>query len=105
MLTLNFHSSSHIAIGTDSEIIVLKKCADKFIEEKRLKGHIEDVNTCSFSMDGKYLVSGGKDKTVRLWDLELSECIKIIGRHETRVINCELSADGKQIISLDEEIY
>lgn len=92
MLTLNFHSSS---VGIFKNL--------RSIPE--LKGHIEDVNTCSFSMDGKYLVSGGKDKTVRLWDLELSECIKIIGRHETRVINCELSADGKQIISLDEEIY
>ena len=96
--------SNHLVIGSLGEIIVLKKCADKFTEEKRLKGHVGYVYSCSFSGDGKYLVSGGEggDRTVRIWDFERGECIKILEGHGDGVIKCKFSADGKQIVSLDE---
>jgi WD40 repeat protein len=34
-----------------------------------LPGHDESVPTCSFSPDGLYLASGGKDQTARIWNL------------------------------------
>ena len=94
--------SNHLVVGTQNEITVFKTCSDKFKEEKRLKGHVGDVNSFSFSVDGKYLVSGGGDGTVRIWDFELGECIKILGRHKSRVISCKFSGDGREVVSLDE---
>mgnify|MGYP000856791752 FL=1 len=96
-------TSNRLAIGTRSEIIVFKKCPGKFIEEKKLKGHVGDINSCAFSVDGKYLVSGGEDRTVRIWDFEIGECIKILEGHNSSVIKCKFSPDGKQIASLDED--
>src|SRR6266566_1878193 len=34
-------------------------------------GHIGSVNSLAWSLDGKYIASGGDDKTVRIWDLNI----------------------------------
>ena len=42
---------------------------------KTLAGHGYDVNAVSFSRDAKLLVSGGGDRTARLWDLATYEMV------------------------------
>jgi hypothetical protein len=37
------------------------------------QGHSNDVWSITFSLDGKHLVSGSKDKTVRIWELLLAQ--------------------------------
>jgi WD40 repeat protein len=37
---------------------------------KTLAGHGYDVNSVAFSRDGKRLVSGGGDRTARIWELD-----------------------------------
>ena len=38
-------------------------------------GHTNWVRTASFSEDATQIVSGGDDKTVRLWDVERKSCL------------------------------
>ena len=47
------------------------------------------------SGDGKRVVSGSEDKTVRVWDVETGECLKVMEGHtKARVRSVALSGDG-----------
>ncbi|KAF2455808.1 hypothetical protein BDY21DRAFT_415945, partial [Lineolata rhizophorae] len=40
-------------------------------------GHTDSVYCCQF--DEKKLITGSRDRTIRIWDMETSRCIKVIG--------------------------
>lgn len=46
-----------------------------------LRGHGGKVFKVIVSKDGKYLLSGGKDKTIKFWDLKTGECLKTFEKH------------------------
>lgn len=53
--------------GTDKNIYVCRISDQKVLN--RLSGHSGAVTTLDFSPDGKSLVSGSRDKSVKVWDL------------------------------------
>jgi hypothetical protein len=64
-----------------------------------LKGHSDWVRSVAFSSDGKTLISGSNDETVRLWDLETRQPIHILTAHEKRVKCVNFSQDGNMLVS------
>ncbi|EGD81111.1 WD-40 repeat protein [Salpingoeca rosetta] len=69
----------------------------------QLKGHTGYVTSVSFSADGKRLVSGSWDKTVRVWDAstgqELARCIG----HTDWVTSVVFTPDNKHIMSVSDD--
>ena len=50
-------------------------------EIKVLVGHTDSVLVLTFSPNGKLLVSGGADKTARLWDVDTGKLLRTLKKH------------------------
>lgn len=46
-----------------------------------LNGHQQGVRSLSLSSRGR-LISGGEDKTIRIWNLETGKCEEILDGHD-----------------------
>ncbi|NCQ97801.1 MAG: hypothetical protein GPJ11_00005, partial [Microcystis aeruginosa L211-101] len=68
-------------------------------ERNRLEGHDSLVNSVNFSPDGKTLVSGSWDKTIKLWNVETGQEIRTLKGHDNYVTSVNFSPDGKTLVS------
>ena len=59
-------------------------------------GEIEDIK---YSPDGNYIVSGGEDHTVKIWDAATGKCMKVLEGHTNGVMCVEFSPDSQYVIS------
>lgn len=63
-------------------------------------GHTNTVLSVAFSPDGWYLVSGSRDKTVRIWNVTTGEPLQTLEGHAmTAIRSVAYSPDGQQIVS------
>lgn len=70
-------------------------------------GHTRpSVFCCQFSHDGRFIVSGGAETTIRVWDTQTREELFALEGHTNSIACMHLSADGSKLISfgLDQTI-
>ena len=71
----------------------------KFILDKFMEGHISVVTSVSFNHDGTKIVSGSRDRTVRVWNSETGECVLTLEGHTDFVNSVSFNHDGTKIVS------
>ncbi|KAF9344906.1 hypothetical protein BGX26_003765 [Mortierella sp. AD094] len=64
-----------------------------------LDGHTDLVNSVVYSPCGSKVVSGGWDRTARVWNADTGECIHFLQGHTINVFSLAYSPSGKEIAS------
>lgn len=67
-------------------------------------GHTNSITSVAFSLDGRRVFSGSKDKTIRIWDVESGEVIGLPLRGHAASVTClAVSPEGKRLISASRD--
>ena len=65
-----------------------------------LQGHINAVSSVAYSPDGRHIVSGSWDNTIRVWNATTGQCVAGPFQGHTREVNSvAYSPDGRHIVS------
>jgi eukaryotic-like serine/threonine-protein kinase len=90
--------TSLLAVGTKSGAI-------KIVDSKTgatkcdLRGHRSGVYSLQFSPDSRWLVSGGYDETLRVWNLDSCTQFSALAGHDLPITNIAISPDGEHVVS------
>ena len=66
---------------------------------RSLEGHTDRVWAVAVSPDGRFIVSGSDDRTVKVWELESGRLLRSLEGHTGRVRAVAVSPDGRFIVS------
>ena len=94
--TLSYWNNT-IAIGSGRMIIIFDATTGS--QTAALSGHVGSVRSVVYSLDGRSIVSGSDDTTVKLWDVQTGGVVKSFHGHTFWVETVSISADNTRIAS------
>ncbi len=71
-----------------------------------INAHKGEASTVSFSLDGQRIVTGGEDKTIRIWNVQTGlqemqlDGLQLDG-HRNRILKASLSPNGSRILTVE----
>ena len=112
----NLHEKSVFAVTViDDQIISAGRDGSIFIQDlntgeviHKIPAHLSTINDFAINKDQSLLASASKDKSIRIWDTETWQLLKVINRekyeyHSNSVNKIIWSADDKSLISVSDD--
>ena len=65
----------------------------------RLYGHYDDIMSVAITSDNQYIVSGSRDKTVRIWSITSNKQVSVFKDHGYWVNGIAITSDNKYVVS------
>ncbi|MEG3436718.1 WD40 repeat domain-containing protein [Pannus brasiliensis CCIBt3594] len=95
------HTTNLEMVNALPELPALPKAPepDNGTEQNRLTGHKDAVTSVALTPDGKTLVSGSADNTIKVWNLETGVESRTLTGHKDAVMSVALTPDGKTLVS------
>src|SRR5258708_6866403 len=62
-------------------------------------GHTHEITGVALSADGKYVVTGSKDRTAILWETASGRKVQSFSGHTQMVTGVAVSGNGKQVVT------
>lgn len=97
--------AKQVSISTALEyqtILNLQEIVYGIHEENRLEGHDAAVEKITFSPDGKFLASGGRDGVIKIWEAYNGREVMTLNGHRASIKGIDFSPDGKYLLACDE---
>lgn len=66
-------------------------------------GHTEDIDSFTFSADGRLMATGSQDSSVKLWDVETGRQLRTLNGHFHWVNSVAFNRDGRMLASGDAQ--
>lgn len=70
---------------------------------RTLDGHHNGIESVSVTSDGRRAISGSIDHTLRVWDLESGQCLRVLEGHSATIACVSVTPDGRYGVSGSED--
>jgi len=73
--------------------------ADTLKAARTFEGHTDSIESVAISNDGKQMLSGSYDNTVKMWQIETGQIIHTFKGHSDFVMSVNFSPDSEEVLS------
>jgi ribosomal RNA-processing protein 9 len=72
-------------------------------KDNSYQGHVDTILTVAASQDGKFVVTGGKDRRIVVWDAEKLKCLRVFTQHRDAVTGLAFRRGTNQLYSSSKD--